>query len=495
MDTQHFIAFDLGATSGRTILGTLQGTQLTLEEVTRFPNQMLPLNGHFYWNIYSLYEHLKKGLAEVAKKKLPITSIGIDTWGVDVACFNADGNLIGLPYAYRDPQQTVGQKEVFFEQVMPADQLYARTGLQHMDFNTLFQLYALARRDDFHLRHARRLLFMPDALSYLLTGEMVTEYTIASTSQLLNPSTRRMDEELMKAAGIRPELFGTMVEPGHRIGLLRQELCEELQIDPVPVIAVAGHDTASAVAAIPASDPDFAYLSSGTWSLMGIESQGPVINEQTTHYNITNEGGVDGTIRLLKNITGLWIVEQCLKQWRKEGTEYSYPQMVALAEEAEPFRCFINPSDPCFTNPAHMPQAILDYCARTGQERAPRTHGEFIRVIFESLAMKYRETLDVFHQLSDHPLRKLHIIGGGSRNQLLDQFTANAIGLPVYAGPSEATSIGNIMLQAKAAGAVSSLADMRRVISANVQPMEFLPTDADSWNTAYGRYLQCIGGR
>lgn len=495
MDTQHFIAFDLGATSGRTILGTLQGSQLTLEEVTRFPNQMLPLNGHFYWNIFSLYEHLKKGLAEVAKKKIPVTSIGIDTWGVDVTCLNEDDNIIGLPYAYRDPQQTVGKKEEFFREVMPADVLYARTGIQHMDFNTLFQLYAMARRDDFNLRHARRLLFMPDALSYLLTGEMVTEYTIASTSQLLNPATRQMDEELLRAAGIRPELFGAMVEPGHRIGMLRKELCEELQIDPIPVIAVAGHDTASAVAAIPATDPDFAYLSSGTWSLMGIETQGPVINEQTTHYNITNEGGVDGTIRLLKNITGLWIVEQCLKQWRKEGTEYTYPQMVELAQAAEPFVCFIDPADPGFTNPAHMPQAILDYCARTGQTRRPQTHGEFIRVIFESLALKYRETLDVFRRLSDHPLQKLHIIGGGSRNRLLNQFTANAIGLPVYAGPSEATSIGNIMLQAKAAGAVASLGDMRKIISANVQPDEFLPADTECWDEAYASYLKCISAR
>lgn len=490
MDTKYFVAFDLGATSGRTILGTLQGTKLSLEEVTRFPNQMLPLNGHFYWNIYSLYESLKKGLAEVAKKKIPVTSIGIDTWGVDVVCINADGNIIGLPYAYRDPQ-TVGKKEEFFEKVMPADELYGKTGIQHMDFNTIFQLYTLSQRKDFNLENASHLLFMPDALSYLLTGNKVTEYTIASTGQLLNPVTRQIDEALLKAAGVSPELFSAMVEPGQQIGVLRKELCEELQIDPIPVIAVAGHDTASAVAAIPASDRNFAYLSSGTWSLMGIETQGPVINEQTTRYNITNEGGVDGTIRLLKNITGMWIVEQCLKQWRKEGIEYTYPQMVELANAADPFVCFIDPADPSFANPADMPKAILDYCARTGQ-CGPKTHGEFIRIIFESLALKYRETLDVFRQLSDHPIEKLHIIGGGSRNNLLNHFTSNAIGLPVIAGPSEATSIGNIMLQAKAAGAVSTLTEMRKVISANVQPEYFAPADEETWNKAYQEYLKII---
>ena len=490
METKYFVAFDLGATSGRTILGTLEGEKLALKEITRFPNQNLPLNGHFYWNIFSLYENLKKGLAEVAKLKVPVTSIGIDTWGVDVVCINADGNIIGLPYAYRDPH-TTGMKEQLFEKVMPADEVYARTGIQHLDINTLYQLYTMAEHKDFGLANASHLLFMPDALSYLLTGKMVTEYTIASTGQILNPATRQIDGELLQKAGINPALFSPMVEPGHVIGTLRQELCEELQIEAIPVIAVAGHDTASAVAAIPASDANFAYLSSGTWSLMGVETQGPVINEKTTYYNITNEGGVDGTIRLLKNITGMWIVEQCLKKWRRQGTEYTYTQMVALANEAEPFVSYIDPSDPIFSNPADMTKAIDEYCARTGQ-RGPATHGEYIRVIFESLALKYRETLDIFLQLTDHPINKLHIIGGGSRNALLNQFTSNAIDLPVYAGPSEATSIGNIMLQAMTAGAVGSLGEMRKVISANEKPVEYYPTDRETWETAYANYLSII---
>lgn len=490
MANKYFVAFDLGATSGRTILGNIDGDRLTIEEVTRFPNRMLPLNGHFYWNIYSLYENLKLGLTEVAKRKVPVTSIGIDTWGVDVVCINSDGNVIGLPYAYRDPQ-TEGAKEEFFATVMSADAAYARTGIQHIDINTLYQLYSLAQRNDFNLANAKHLLFMPDALSYLLTGKMVTEYTIASTGQILNPVTRTIDAELLRSAGIDPGLFSPMIEPGNTIGMLKSELCDELQIESIPVIAVAGHDTASAVAAIPASDANFAYLSSGTWSLMGIETQGPVINEKTTLYNITNEGGVDGTIRLLKNITGMWIVEQCLKKWRREGIDYNYQQMVELAEAATPFVSYIDPGDPIFSNPADMVKAIDQYCERTGQS-GPKTHGEYIRVIFESLALKYRETLDIFLQLTDHPIDKLHIIGGGSRNQLLNSFTANAICRPVYAGPSEATSIGNIMLQAKVAGEVTSLAQMRRVISANVKPQEYLPANRSTWETAYKNYLAVI---
>lgn len=490
MNSNYFIAFDLGATSGRTILGTLTGEILTLEEVSRFSNQMLQLNGHFYWNIFSLYENLKKGLAAVAQKKIPVTSIGIDTWGVDFAFVNEEGALIGLPYAYRD-SQTIGKKEEFFEKVMPAEALYAKTGIQHMDFNSIFQLYALKQRKDFGLMHAHRLLFMPDALSYLLTGSMVAEYTIASTSQLLNPETRQLDESLLEVLGVSKSLFAGMVAPGTKVGVLTKDLCEELQIEAVPVIAVAGHDTASAVAAIPAADKNFAYLSSGTWSLMGIETEGPVVNEKTSHYNITNEGGVDGTIRLLKNITGMWIVEQCLKKWHKEGTDYTYPQMVGLAQAARPFVCFIDPDDPGFTNPQDMPKAICEYCIHTGQV-VPQTHGEFIRVIFESLALKYREVLDVFRELSANPIEKLHIIGGGSRNKLLNQFTSNAISLPVVAGPSEASSIGNIMLQAKAAGVISSLQEMRNVISANVQLEYFSPAEAAVWNGAYQKYKVII---
>lgn len=490
MKVNYFIAFDLGATSGRTILGKLEGEKLTLEEITRFPNQMLQWNGHFYWNIYSLYENLKKGFTEVARKGVPVTSAGIDTWGVDIVCVNPDGELCGIPYAYRDPQ-TIGKKEEYFDKVMNSKDVYMRSGIQHMDFNTIFQLYVMNERKCNSMQNADKILFIPDALNYMLTGKKVTEYTIASTSGLLNPESRDWDDELLKSVGVYREKWASIVKPGTVIGNITDELAEELQIQPVLVVAVAEHDTASAVAAIPALDKNFAYLSSGTWSLMGIETEHPVVNEKTAEYNITNEGGVDGTIRLLKNITGMWIVEQCLKRWKKDGIEYSYPDMVKMASEAEAFKCFINPDDALFVNPADMPEAINEYCKRTGQA-APQSHAAYIRMIFESLAMKYRETLDVFNTLAENPIEKLHVIGGGSRNALLNQFTSNAIGLPVIAGPAEASSVGNIMLQAKAAGIVNSLQEMRNVISANVELSTYNPMDSENWNEAYQKYLEII---
>lgn len=490
MQTNNFIAFDLGATSGRTILGKLEGEKLTLEEVTRFPNQMLQWNGHFYWNIYALYENLKKGFEEVSRRGHSITSAGIDTWGVDIVCINADGELCGIPYAYRDPQ-VAGKKEMYFDNVLNAGDVYMRNGIQHMDFNTLFQLYVMNVRKCRHLTDADKILFIPDALSYMLTGKMVTEYTIASTSGLLNPNVRDWDEGLLQSVGVAKNKWAPLVKPGTLIGNITAELAEELQIKEIPIVAVAGHDTASAVAAIPALDSNFAYLSSGTWSLMGIETLHPVVNEKTAGYNITNEGGVDGTIRLLKNITGMWILEQCLKRWKKDGVEYTYPEIVQMASEAAAFGCFINPDDALFVNPADMPEAIRMYCKRTGQT-PPENHAAYIRMIFESLAMKYRETLEVFKELAENPIEKLYVIGGGSKNALLNQFTSNAIGLPVIAGPAEASSIGNIMLQAKAVGIVHSLRDMRKVIAGNVELDSYVPADGDLWNRAYRKYLEVI---
>lgn len=490
MSVNYFIAFDLGATSGRTILGKLENGKLSLEEVTRFPNQMLQCNGHFYWNIYSLLENIKNGFAEVAKKNVEVTSAGIDTWGVDIACVNEDGELCGIPYAYRDPQ-TMGKKEGYFENVLSARDLYMKSGIQHMDFNTIFQLYVMNERKCSHLKIAKNILFLPDALNYLLTGNKMTEYTIASTSGLLNPYTKDFDESLLLSVGVSPGVFPSVIYPGTVVGTLKEDIADEARIKPMPIVAVAEHDTASAVAAIPATDRNFAYLSSGTWSLMGIETQQPVINEKTIECNITNEGGVDGSIRLLKNITGMWILEQCLKVWKKSGIEYTYPEIVDMASGAEAFRFFINPDDTLFANPDDMPKAIDEFCERTGQEK-PVTHAEYIRLIFESLAIKYRETLDVFRTLAENPIEKLYVIGGGSRNSLLNQFTANAIGIPVIAGPAEASSVGNIMLQAKAAGVVSTLQEMRNIISSNTSLSTFIPEKGELWNMAYEKYLSII---
>ncbi|MEG0806760.1 MAG: rhamnulokinase family protein [Alistipes sp.] len=490
MATKHFIAFDLGATSGRTILGSLSGNELRMKELTRFPNQILPLGEHVHWNIFSLYEHLCDGLRAAAAERVEISSIGIDTWGVDIAFVGRDGEVLGLPYAYRDPQ-TEAAPEGYFKEVMPRQEVYKRTGIQIMDFNTIYQLYALRRNGSSQLEAADKLLFMPDALSYLLTGQMVTEYTIASTSQLLNPRTKLIEGALLEGMGIAADKFCPVVMPGHQIGLLKEQVATATGLGRIPVVAVAGHDTASAVAAVPACDEHFAYLSSGTWSLMGIETQQPIITEQTFDYNITNEGGVEGTTRLLKNITGMWLLEECLKAWKQAGTEYSYPEIVRLADEAQPFRSMIDPDHASFAHPQSMTAAIAAYCERTGQP-VPRTHAEVIRTIFESLALKYRTVLNRFRELAPFSIERLHVIGGGSKNALLNQFTANSIGIPVIAGPSEATAIGNIMLQAKAAGLSESLTEMRQLIARCVPTETFTPDDTPLWQEASIRFDQIL---
>ena len=485
-----FLAFDLGATSGRSILGTLRDGKLHMKELTRFPNQIMELGGHFYWNIFSLYEHLREGMIACAKEGTPITSIGIDTWGVDFAFLGSDGQLLGLPYAYRDTH-TEGAPEQYFAKVMPRDEVYALTGIQVMNFNSLYQLYAMKRDGSSVLNAAVQALFMPDALSYMLTGKRVTEYTIASTSQLLNPRTKKIEAQLLEKMGVKPDLFGNIVMPGYIIGTLTDALAAETGLGKLPVVAVAGHDTASAVAAVPAKNEKFAYLSSGTWSLMGIEVKDPIITEETSTLNITNEGGVEGTTRLLKNITGMWILEQCIKEWRKEAIEYTYPEIVKMARDAAPFQSFIDPDDESFANPPSMIKAIKEFCQKTGQ-KVPRNHMELIRCIFESLALKYKNVLDKFRSLAPFPIERLHIIGGGAKNRLLNQFTANSTGVTVVAGPSEGTAIGNIMLQARAAGCVNSLQEMRDMISDAIEIETFTPEDTDAWNAAYDRIKSLI---
>lgn len=486
MQPKHFVAFDLGATSGRTILGTLRDGELALKELTRFPNTILPLGGHFHWNIFSLYEHLCEGLRAAARENVEITSAGIDTWGVDFAFVGRDGSLLGLPYAYRDPH-TDGAPEEYFAKVASKAEVYGATGIQIMNFNSLYQLYAMQRDGSSQLAAADKLLFMPDALGYLLTGRMVTEYTIASTSQLLNPRTRRIEGSLLEKMNLSPDLFPEIVMPGHRIGTLHARLAAECGLGQIPIVAVAGHDTASAVAAVPAANERFAYLSSGTWSLMGIEVREPLIDEQTQRYNFTNEGGVEGTTRLLKNITGMWILEQCLRKWKAEGRDYTYPEIVKMAAEAAPFRMMIDPDDASFAAPGDMPAAIRAYCERTGQP-TPADDRAMIRGIFESLALKYRLVLDRFRALAPFPIERLHVIGGGSKNDLLNQFTADSTGIPVTAGPSEATAVGNIMLQARAAGCVETLQQMRSLIARCIPTEEFLPRQNTGWDEAYDRF-------
>ena len=487
MKNTFFLAFDLGATSGRSILGRIENGILFTKELTRFPNKMMRIGDHLHWNIYSLYEHIKNGLHIASKEGITISSIGIDTWGVDFAMLAEDGSILGIPYAYRNPLYE-GAPEKFF-QYIPKERVYELTGIQVMNFNSLYQLFALKNNNDSLLNAAKKILFMPDALAYLLTGEKVIEYTIASTSQILNPRTKQFESELLKVVGVSPDILGDIVMPGHLIGRLKDDIAEETEIGKLDVVAVAGHDTASAVAAVPAENENFAYLSSGTWSLMGIEVDDPIIDSESARLNFTNEGGIDGTVRFLKNITGMWLLEQCLKEWKKEGICYEYAKLVQMAESTEAFQSFIDPDHPSFSHPDCMTGAIQAYCKQTGQ-KIPETHAEIVRTIFESLALKYNYVLGFLKKFSPHTIEKLHIIGGGSKNSLMNQFTANAVGIIVEAGPSEATAIGNIMIQAKTTGVVKSLKDMRSIIRSSIQIEEYYPKETEIWEQAYVKFLE-----
>ncbi|MGL5272995.1 MAG: rhamnulokinase [Phocaeicola sp.] len=486
MNNTFFFAVDLGATSGRTILGSLEDGKLQSRELTRFPNLLIETTGHCHWDIYALYHEIIRGLQVVAKENIEIKSIGIDTWGVDFAFFGKDGGLLRNPYHYRDPH-TVGAPEEFFKQI-PREKVYEKTGIQLMNINSLFQLATLRRNKCSALEAADKVLFIPDALSYMLTGKMVTEYTIASTSQMLDPRTKKFDKELLDEIELTESNFGRFVFPGEEIGVLTEQVQRITGLGAIPVIAVAGHDTASAVAAVPALQKNFAYLSSGTWSLMGIEVEDAIITEESYVQNFTNEGGIEGTTRFLKNICGMWLLERCRKEW-ESTSDYSYPELIEAALASSAFRSVINPDAPCFANPTSMIEAIASYCDATGQP-VPETHGEITRCIFDSLALRYRQVFSVLQSMSPFQIECLHVIGGGSKNNLLNQFTANAVGVPVVAGPSEGTAIGNLMIQAKAGGLVKDVAEMRKFIAASIDTASFQPQDKEIWDIAYQNYLK-----
>ena len=486
-NTRCFFAVDLGATSGRTIIGTLADGKVRLEELTRFPNNLIETGDHFYWDIYALYFEIIKGLKAAVRRGLQVESIGIDTWGVDFVCVGDDGALLRNPLSYRDPH-TFGAMEEYFANAVPKEDVYKATGIQFMNFNSLFQLYVMKRDGNTALKHAEKILFVPDALSWMLTGEEVCEYTIASTSQLLNPVTKELDARLLSSLGLGRDLFGRMVMPGTRIGTLTEEVQKMTGLGPVPVIAVAGHDTASAVAAVPAKDEHFAYLSSGTWSLMGIETKEPIINNVSYERNFTNEGGVEGTTRFLKNICGMWLLERCRKEWGDDAPA-DYGVLLSEAMKVPAFQSLINPDNPVFANPADMQGAIKEYCRATGQH-VPEGYAEICRCIFESLALRYRQVAGYLKEMASFPIDTLHIIGGGSLNEYLNQFTANATGLTVLAGPQECTALGNIMLQAKAAGAVGGIFDMRRIIADSVTMKRYEPQDKALWDEAYEKFKE-----
>ena len=487
-----FFAVDLGATSGRTIIGGINNGKIELQELTRFPNNLIEINGHYYWDIYALYFEIIKGLKEAKNNNVTITSIGIDTWGVDFVCV-ADDNSISQPIAYRDPH-TFEAMEDYLANVKTRDQVYNITGIQFLNFNSIFQLHAMKKAGNVALKNAKKILFIPDALSYMLTGEMVCEYTIASTAQLLDPRTKQLDPSLLESVGLSQDKFGRMVNPGDFIGNLRPEVQKETGLGAIPVVAVAGHDTGSAVAAVPAANENFAYLSSGTWSLMGIETKEPIINDRSYELNFTNEGGVEGTTRFLKNICGMWLYERCRKEWPEEVRKLSHPELQGSAMQVEAFRSIINPDDAMFANPSSMIEAIQQYCRQSGQP-VPETPAEICRCIFDSLALRYRQVFGWLKEFfstgkPSSTLNVLHVIGGGSLNKYLTQFTADSLGVEVLAGPQECTAIGNIMMQAKAMGLVDDIWQMRKIIANSVDMVAYHPTaDRRAWDEAYERFL------
>ena len=485
-ENKCFFAVDLGATSGRTIIGTLDGEIIRLEELTRFDNHLIQTGGHFYWDIYALYNEMIKGLRTAAQRHINICSIGIDTWGVDFVCVGKDGHLLRNPLAYRDPH-TMGIMEEYFAEAMEKKKVYDITGIQLMNFNSLFQLYAMRKNHNTALEQADKVLFVPDALSYMLTGKMVCEYTIASTSQMLDPRTKQLDDALLGSVGLTKKHFAEMVLPATIIGELTKEVQEMTGLGAIPVVAVAGHDTGSAVAAVPAKDEHFAYLSSGTWSLMGIETRDAIINEESYSCNFTNEGGIEGTTRFLKNICGMWLYERCRKEWTDAPASHTELQAEAMKQPA--FVSLINPDNPSFANPSSMVKAIQDYCRDTKQP-VPEGYAAICRCIFDSLALRYRQVFGYLKSMAPFPIEVLHIIGGGSLNNYLNQFTADSIGIEVLAGPQEGTALGNIMLQAKAQGEVSDIWEMRRIIANSLKLKRFEPHHTAEWDEAYQRFVQ-----
>ncbi|MBO4572029.1 MAG: rhamnulokinase [Bacteroidales bacterium] len=474
MEGRHtFLAFDCGATSCRAVLATFGQSGFSTEEIYRFPNGIIESGGRFYWDIGSIYRGFVTCLKELGTKGIKPDSIGIDTWGVDFGFVAPDGSIIGNPRAYRDPYTEGIPEEVF--RILPRDELYRATGIQILNFNSVFQLYAQQKEGFEPLKEAQCILFIPDLFSYMLTGRMVCEYTDASTSGMMDQQNRTFNKALLDRIGVRSDILLPIIPPGTPVGTLKPSLAAETGLGEVPVIAVAGHDTASAIAAVPAENEQFAYLSSGTWSLMGIEVTSPIISEESSRLNFTNEGGIEGTTRFLKNITGMWLLEQCRKEWKEAGRDYSYTELMEMSRCAASFPGRIDPDDPAFANPPEMVKAICGRLRERHPGNAAPSDAEIVSCIYHSLTESYKRVLGQLGNFAPFPITQLHIIGGGSANALLNQWTANTLGIPVVAGPTEATAIGNIMVQAKAAGLVADRWEMRRMIAQTVDLKTFNP--------------------
>ncbi len=482
-----YLACDLGAESGRIVAGTIGDGRLELEELHRFPNGPVEQDGTLRWHIDSIWREIVAGLTAAGERYGDrLAGVGVDTWGVDFGLLDGDDSLIEDPWHYRDAR-TNGVMDTAFSIIDRAD-IFARTGIQFMQLNTLFQLLAMVHTGSESLRRAERLLFMPDLITWMLSGRKVNEFTIATTSQCYDPLNGSWAHGILEQMEIPTGIFGQIVSPGTIVGELLPEVAAATACGALPVIAPGSHDTASAVAAVPFTSDDAIYLSSGTWSLMGVEVTEPVITELSLEHNLTNEGGVGGRFRLLKNIMGLWLVQECRREWTRDGREWSYDELTALAAESSPFGSLVDPGDDRFLHPGDMPSRMRAFCRETGQPE-PVDEGSLVRCALESLACEYRRVAGILTELTGRTADTIHIIGGGCRNRLLNRLTADATGRRVLAGPAEATAMGNIIVQAIARGEIASLAEGRALVSDSVEPVEYEPEPNAAWDETYKRYL------
>ena len=482
------LSFDFGASSGRAMLSTFENGKISIEEIHRFSNDTVILNGTMYWDVLRLFFEIKTGITKAVNSG-GFDAIGIDTWGVDFGLIDKRGKLLGNPVHYRD-KRTEGIPEKVFEEVSK-DEIYNRTGTQFMRINTLYQLMYLKYNEPELLESAEKFILMPDLFAYMLTGEIHAEASIASTTNLYNPFKRDWDYELIEKLGLPQSIFPPIIKAGNVYGMLSDEICEELGCSKVPVIAVCGHDTASAVVATPSEKNDFVYISCGTWSLFGIELEEPIINDEISNLNFTNEGGFKDTVRFLKNIMGLWLIQESRRQWKREGEDVGFDVLEKEALACEPFKCFVDVDDPSFESAGNLPRRVKEFCERTGQY-VPQTRGEIMRCIYQSIAMKYKYTFDKLNMIGDNRYTKINMLGGGIKDKLLCQLTANACNAEVLAGPTEATVTGNIAVAYYALGEIKDFAGIRKVVSESTEIKHYSPDGSDAWNEAYERYLKII---
>ena len=487
MADKKYLAIDLGASSGRGIVGSYDGERLTLRENCRFTNQPVRLVDRLYWDIMRIFHEIKQSIRQTAVDGDKITSLGIDTWGVDYALLDRQGHMLSSPVHYRDVRNA--DMEGYVWERVPFEQIYGISGIQSLSFNTLYQLCAELREDPVRLERADKLLFIPDLLNYFLTGRMAAEYTITTTGAVLDAGTRELAGELLSRLNIPVRLFAPMVQPGTRLGQLLPCVSDEVGGIDTTVVNVASHDTASAVISVPDLSGEMLYISSGTWSLMGTELNRPIINNASRCANFTNEGGAGGTIRFLKNIMGLWILQESRRQWAREGHEFSFAQLEQQARSAPAFAAFIDPDAPEFGTPGNMPARIAEYCRRTGQH-VPDSVGGIVRCIYESLALKYRKVAIGVTELAGIRPSAINIVGGGSKDRLLNQMTSNACGRTVVAGPDEATAIGNLLVQAISDGELGDIKQGRELVLRSFSPNVFEPQDTAAWDAAY----DCFAG-